>query len=110
MNFSKFYSDYFTATLLEWEHLQKPDQCKDIIVFSLQFLVNEKRIIFCGFVIMINGVYFAQLWLPLLQSLLQLFESSNELQTMSAAEKKKQIQEEADEDELLIGLDDTPGK
>lgn len=57
---------------------------------------------------MISGVYFAHLWLPLLQSLLQLFESSNELQTITHAEKKKQAQEEAEE-ELLVGLDDTPG-
>jgi hypothetical protein len=58
---------------------------------------------------MISGIYFEHLWLPLLQVLLELFESSNELQTMSAAERKKQILEEADE-ELLVGLDDTPGK
>jgi len=58
---------------------------------------------------MINGIYFGHLWLPLLQALLQLFESSNELQTMSAAERKKQASEEAEE-ELLVGLDDTPGK
>ena len=63
----------------------------------------------CDPIPMISGVYFAHLWLPLLQSLLQLFESSNELQTMSTAERKKQIQEEAEE-ELLVGLDDTPGK
>ena len=65
--------------------------------------------ILCDPVPMITGVYFNHLWLPLLQALLQLFESSNELQTMSAAEKKKQLQEEAEE-ELLVGLDDTPGK
>lgn len=58
---------------------------------------------------MTEGVYFNHLWLPLLQVLLQLFESSNELQTMSAAEKKKQLQDEAEE-ELLVGLDDTPGR
>lgn len=58
---------------------------------------------------MTSGVYCASLWLPLLQALLQLFESSHELQTMSAAERKKQSQEEAEED-LLLGLDDTPGQ
>ena len=77
---------------------------------------NEKKLcaigvthLLCDPIPMISGVYSAHLWLPLLQSLLQLFESSNELQTMSAAEKKKQAQEEAEE-ELLVGLDDTPGK
>ncbi|CAF0901978.1 unnamed protein product [Adineta ricciae] len=63
--------------------------------------------ILCDPLPMITGVYFNHLWLPLLQALLQLFESSNELQTMSAAERKKQLQEEAEE-ELLVGLDDTP--
>jgi hypothetical protein len=63
----------------------------------------------CDPIPMISGIYFEHLWLPLLQVLLELFESSNELQTMSAAERKKQILEEADE-ELLVGLDDTPGK
>ncbi|CAF4044851.1 unnamed protein product, partial [Rotaria sp. Silwood2] len=76
---------------------------------------NDKKLcaigvthLLCDPIPMISGIYFAHLWLPLLQSLLQLFESSNELQTMSAAEKKKQAQEEAEE-ELLGGLDDTPG-
>ncbi|CAF2452132.1 unnamed protein product [Rotaria sp. Silwood2] len=75
---------------------------------------NDKKLcaigvthLLCDPIPMISGIYFAHLWLPLLQSLLQLFESSNELQTMSAAEKKKQAQEEAEE-ELLGGLDDTP--
>ena len=77
---------------------------------------NDKKLcaigvthLLCDPLPMINGTYTSQLWLPLLQSLLQLFESSNELQTMSAAEKKKQAQEEAEE-ELFVGLDDTPGK
>ena len=77
---------------------------------------NDKKLcavgvthILCDPLPMITGVYFNHLWLPLLQALLQLFESSNELQTMSAAERKKQLQEEAEE-ELLVGLDDTPGK
>jgi hypothetical protein len=57
---------------------------------------NEKKLcaigvthLLCDPIAMTNGIYFNHLWLPLLQSLLQLFESSNELQTMSAAEKKK---------------------
>jgi hypothetical protein len=57
---------------------------------------------------MITGIYFNQLWLVLFQALLRLFESCNELQTMSASERKKQAQEQAEED-LIVGLDDTPG-
>ena len=58
---------------------------------------------------MISGNYFNQLWLVLLQALLRLFESSNELQIASATERKRQAQEQAEED-LIVGLDDTPGK
>jgi hypothetical protein len=58
---------------------------------------------------MIRGIYFNQLWLILLQALLRLFESSHSLQTISASERKKQAQEQAEED-LIVGLDDTPGK
>lgn len=76
---------------------------------------NEKKLcaiavthLLCDPLPMINGLYSGPLWLPLLQALLQLFESSHELQTMSAAEKKKQIHEA--EEEFIVGLDDTPGK
>ncbi len=53
---------------------------------------------------MITGIYFNQLWLILLQALLRLFESCNELQIISASERKEQEQED-----LIVGLDDTPG-
>jgi len=56
---------------------------------------------------MITGIYFNQLWLKLLQALIRLFESSNELQIISVNERKKQEQEQAEED-LIVGLDDTP--
>jgi hypothetical protein len=39
------YPQFFTATNLEWKKLLKPDKYKDIIIESLRFLVNEKRII-----------------------------------------------------------------
>ncbi|CAF4831681.1 unnamed protein product, partial [Rotaria sp. Silwood2] len=55
-----------------------------------------------------KGIYFNHLWLKLLKALLALFQSSNDLQIMSVAERKKQAQDEAEE-ELLVGLDDTPG-
>ncbi|CAF2961115.1 unnamed protein product [Rotaria sp. Silwood2] len=54
-----------------------------------------------------KGIYFNHLWLKLLKALLALFQSSNDLQIMSVAERKKQAQDEAEE-ELLVGLDDTP--
>ena len=50
---------------------------------------------------MTNGIYLNKIWLILLQSLLQLFESNINLQTQS---KTEQIEED-----LIVGLDDTPG-
>ena len=57
MNFSELYLDYFTGTILEWKHLLKPDKYQYIIISSLQFLVNEKRIVPYGFVIMSNHIH-----------------------------------------------------
>ena len=51
------YPHFFTATILEWKHLLKPDKLKDIIVDSLRFLVNEKRIEVFAFVIMSNHIH-----------------------------------------------------
>ena len=76
---------------------------------------NEKKVcavavihLLCDPQSMTSGNYCNSLWINLLQALLRLFESSNQLQTMSAAERKKEAQEQAEE-ELLVGLDDTPG-
>ena len=57
---------------------------------------------------MTTGIYFNHLWLILLQTLLHLFESSNDLQ-VSIAERNRQALEEAEE-QLIVGLDDTPGE
>jgi len=51
---------FFTATILEWKHLLKPDKYKDIIVESLKFLSLENRAIIFAFTIMPN--HFHLLW------------------------------------------------
>ena len=51
------YPHFFTATILEWKKLLKPDKYKDIIIESMRFLVNDKRVIIYGFVIMINHIH-----------------------------------------------------
>ena len=51
---------FFTATVLEWKHLLKPNKYKDIIVESLKFLSEDKRIDVFGFTIMPN--HFHLLW------------------------------------------------
>ncbi|HKG69367.1 MAG TPA: hypothetical protein VKA92_10905 [Segetibacter sp.] len=57
MLFSEIYPNYFTSTCLEWKHLLIPDKYKDIVISSLEFLVIERRIKVCGFVIMSNHIH-----------------------------------------------------
>lgn len=48
---------FFTATILEWKRLLKPDKYKGIIVESIRFLVKEGRIHLYAFVIMENHIH-----------------------------------------------------
>jgi putative transposase len=48
---------FFTATILEWKHLLKDDDYKDIIINSLRFLVEEKSVTINCFVIMPNHIH-----------------------------------------------------
>ncbi|MBC8035054.1 MAG: transposase [Chitinophagaceae bacterium] len=48
---------FFTATILEWKHLFKPDKYKDLLIQSLTFLVQENRAKIYGFVIMPNHIH-----------------------------------------------------
>ena len=51
------YPQYFTATILQWKKLLKPEKYKDIIISSMKFLVTDKRVkLFC-FVIMDNHIH-----------------------------------------------------
>lgn len=51
------YPQFFTATNLEWKKLLKPDKYKNIILESLRFLVENKRIRLYAFVIMDNHLH-----------------------------------------------------
>jgi putative transposase len=51
------YPQFFTATCLEWKKLLRPEKYKDIIIKSMEFLVNEKRVIVYGFAIMVNHLH-----------------------------------------------------
>lgn len=57
MNNTPHHLQYFTATIVDWKHLLKPDKYKDIIIDSLQFLVREKRIELNAFTIMSNHIH-----------------------------------------------------
>jgi len=62
-SFPIYHPQFFTATILDWKHLLGNDKYKDIIVNSLRYLVNEKRISLYGFVIMSNHIHL--IWHPL---------------------------------------------
>jgi putative transposase len=51
------YLAFFTATILNWNHLLKSDKYKDIIIESLKFLVNNKKVVLSAFVIMPNHIH-----------------------------------------------------
>lgn len=51
------YPHYFTATNLEWKGLLAKEKYKDIIINSMRFLVNDKRVIIYAFVIMDNHIH-----------------------------------------------------
>ena len=51
------YPQFFTATILEWKHLLAIDEMKAIIISSLNFLVEDGRVVIYGFVVMPNHVH-----------------------------------------------------
>ena len=48
---------FFTATILDWKMLLKPEKYKEIIVSSLKYLVETNKIIVSAFVIMDNHLH-----------------------------------------------------
>ncbi len=53
---------FYTATIFGWKKLLKPQKYKMIIIESLQYLVQEKRVILYGYVIMDNHIHL--IWSP----------------------------------------------
>jgi REP element-mobilizing transposase RayT len=51
------YPQFFTATIQGWKKLLQPDKYKEIIINSLRFLVEDKRINLYAFVIMSNHIH-----------------------------------------------------
>jgi putative transposase len=52
-----YHPQFFTATILDWKHLLKPDKYKELIIESLKFLTGEKRVEVFAFVIMSNHLH-----------------------------------------------------
>ena len=56
-------SQFFTATIYQWNHLLRDNRHKDIIIDSLKYLVTDKRIDLNAFVLMSNHIHL--IWQPL---------------------------------------------
>lgn len=59
-----YWPQFYTATILEWKPLLKPDKYKDILVQSLQYLTLHKQITLYAFVIMSNHIHLIWQALP----------------------------------------------
>ena len=55
--YPEYFPQFFTATILNFEHLLAKDEYKGIFVDSLRFLVNENRIKLFAFVLMSNHIH-----------------------------------------------------
>ena len=56
LQYPTHWPQFYTATILEWKHLLKPDKYKDIIVQSLQYLAANKKITLYAFAPIAIGV------------------------------------------------------
>jgi len=58
---------FYTASIVDWKPILKSDPSKEIILNSLEFLVNDDAVKLFGYVIMPNHIHL--IWLPLKPSL-----------------------------------------
>jgi len=56
-DFCTEYPHFFTATNLEWKTLLQRDKYKDMVIESMRYLVEDRRVIIYGFVIMPNHLH-----------------------------------------------------
>ena len=47
-----YHTEFLTGTLLNWNHLLKDDNCKQMIIDSLKWLAEENKCTINAFVIM----------------------------------------------------------
>ena len=62
-SYPEHWSQFYTATIYKWKHLLSADKHKEIIINSLRFLVNDKRIELNALVIMSNHIHL--IWQPM---------------------------------------------
>ena len=61
--YPEHWPQFYTATIHGWKHLLSKDEHKDIITNSLQYLVQQKKIVLYGFVVMSNHIHL--IWQPM---------------------------------------------
>ena len=54
---TSYYPEFITATILKWQHLLADDECKQIVIDSLQWLTKQNRCKVYAFVIMPNHIH-----------------------------------------------------
>jgi len=54
---TEYCPQFFTASIVNWYQLLKPDKYKEVIIDSMRFLVNNKRVNIYAFAIMPNHVH-----------------------------------------------------
>lgn len=59
-----YWPQFYIATILQWQHLLKPDKYKAIIIQSLQYLTANKQVTLYAFVIMSNHIHLIWQALP----------------------------------------------
>ncbi len=100
MNYPTIWPQFFTATILNWKHLLKDDECKDIIIECLKFLVDDKRIELNAFSIMSNHVHI--IWQPLQHYNLTQIQTSFMTHTAKAIKKKLAVNKPGTLEEIKV--------
>ena len=98
MNYPTIWPQFFTATILNWNHLLKEDEYKDIFIDSLKFMVDDKRVEVNAFIIMSNHVHI--IWQPLQYYTLTQIQTSFMTYTAKTI-KRKLLEDKPDVLEIL---------
>lgn len=56
--YSENWPQFYTATIQGWKHLFKEEKYKEVVINSLKYLVENKKLKVNAFVIMDNHVHF----------------------------------------------------
>ena len=62
--YSENWPQFFTATIQGWKHLLKDDRYKDVIISSLKFLKENKKVKINAFIVMSNHIHLIWQALP----------------------------------------------